>query len=235
MADAPRRFRPTSAVKRFLVLLAFALVASVAWVRYFHVIVPTRSPMRPPYIRSTPTPASRATPAEETPLPAASPDSTPSLAPTPQPTPVSPLPPNTVADRILIRKSARELTLFAGANILRIYGVALGSTPDGPKVIEGDGRTPEGRYVIAGRNPQSKYHLALRVSYPNDADRARAAKLGKSPGGDIMIHGLPNGFGFIGAAHRLRDWTIGCVAVTDQEIEEIWRVVPDGCAVDIEP
>ncbi len=155
--------------------------------------------------------------------------------PSPSPAPVLPLPPDAVADRVQIRKAARELTLYRSGVVLKTYGVALGTNPDGHKEIEGDGRTPEGRYSISGRNPLSKYHLALRISYPSAADRARAAKLGKSAGGDIMIHGLPNGYGFIGATHRLRDWTIGCVAVTDGEIEEIWRVVPDGCVVDIEP
>ena len=222
-------------MKRLLILLAFAVIASAIWVRYFHRIVPTRPPMRQPYSRPTPTPTP-GSPVELTPVPtAAPPEPAPSPQPTPQPTPQAPLPPDAVADRIQIRKAARELTLSAGGTVLRTYGVALGNSPEGPKSLEGDGRTPEGRYYIAGRNPQSKYHLALRVSYPNAADRARAAKQGKSAGGDIMIHGLPNGYGFIGAAHRLRDWTIGCVAVTDEEIEEIWRVVPDGCVVDIEP
>lgn len=236
MADARRARRGFFVVKRLLILLAFAVVASVVWVRYFHRIVPTRPPMRQPYVRPTATPspsvaptgpAAPNVPALELP--------TPPPQPTPTPTPTVPLPPNTVADRVQIRKAARELTLYAGGSVLRTYGIALGNAPEGAKEIEGDGRTPEGRYFISGRNPQSKFHLALRVSYPNAADRARAAKIGKSPGGDIMIHGLPNGFGLIGAAHRLRDWTIGCVAVTDEEIEEIWRVVPDGCVVDFEP
>ena len=236
MAEAPQRRREPVAVKRLLILLAFAVVASVIWVRYFPRIVPPRPPMRQPYIRPTTPPAPPVASGEPTaPPPGVPPLAEPTPPPTPQPTPVAPLPADTVADRIQIRKAARELTLYASGQVLRTYGVALGNTPSGAKALEGDGRTPEGRYFISGRNPASKYHLALRVSYPNAADRARAAKLGKSPGGDIMIHGLPNGYGFIGAAHRLRDWTIGCVAVTDEEIEEIWRVVPDGCVVDIEP
>jgi murein L,D-transpeptidase YafK len=89
--------------------------------------------------------------------------------------------------------------------------------------------------VIDGRNYQSAYHLALHISYPNAVDRDRAATLGLDPGGDIMIHGLPNGFGWVGAAHRERDWTRGCIAVTDSEIEEIARLVPDGTPVEIRP
>lgn len=230
-----RRFRrPPVAVKRLLLLFSFALVAGAAGVYYFLVLFPPPPPMRRPYVRpaaapSPPIAESPSSPAPTVPPPIIVP---PVVEPTPAPLP---LPPGAVADRIQIRKAARELTLFFGGNVLKTYGVALGTTPDGPKTIEGDGRTPEGRYSISGRNPQSKYHLALRISYPAAADRARAAKLGKSPGGDIMIHGLPNGYSFIGAAHRLRDWTIGCIAVTDEEIEEIWRVVPDGCVVDIEP
>ena len=236
MAEAPQRWREPVVVKRLLILLAFAVVASVIWVRYFPRIVTPRPPMRQPYIRPTTPPAPPVASGEPTaPPPGVPPLAEPTPPPTPQPTRVAPLPADTVADRIQIGKAARELTLYASGQVLRTYGVALGNTPSGAKALEGDGRTPEGRYFISGRNPASKYHLALRVSYPNAADRARAAKLGKSPGGDIMIHGLPNGYGFIGAAHRLRDWTIGCVAVTDEEIEEIWRVVPDGCAVDFEP
>ncbi len=188
--------------------------------------------MRPPPVNS------RSAPPAPTTLPSVQLPPTnfpPEALPTPSPAPVLPLPPDAVADRVQIRKAARELTLYWGGAALRTYGVALGANPDGHKEIEGDGRTPEGRYSISGRNSQSKFHLALRVSYPSAIDRARAAKLGKSPGGDIMIHGLPNGYGFIGSAHRLRDWTVGCIAVTDEEIEEIWRVVPDGCVVDIEP
>jgi hypothetical protein len=236
MAKAPRRRRHPVDVKRLLILLGFAVIASAIWVRYFPIIVPPRPPMRQPYVRPTAVPTPLA--ASEMPITPpnyVTPDALPTPQPTPEPTPVAPLPSDSVADRVQIRKAARELTLYFAGHALKTYGVALGTTPAGAKELEGDGRTPEGRYFITGRNPQSKYHLALRVSYPNAADRARAVKLGKSAGGDIMIHGLPNGFGFIGAAHRLRDWTIGCVAVTDEEIEEIWRVVPDGCVVDIEP
>jgi len=111
--------------------------------------------------------------------------------------------------------------------------VALGRGDLAPKEREGDGRTPEGHYIIDSRNGASHYHKALHVSYPNAEDRARAAKLGASPGGAIMIHGLPNGMGWLGAAHRLYDWTLGCIAVTDEEIDEIWNLVPVGTPVEI--
>ena len=139
------------------------------------------------------------------------------------------------ADRIVVNKAMRELLLFRKGRVLRSYKVALGRNPVGAKQQEGDGKTPEGEYAISGRNAASKFHKALRISYPNESDRARAQRVGVSPGGDIMIHGLPNGFGYMGTAHRLRDWTEGCIAVTNAEIEEIWRLVPDGTTVQIHP
>jgi murein L,D-transpeptidase YafK len=138
-------------------------------------------------------------------------------------------------DEILVEKGARRLTLFSGGSTIRTYSIALGRQPIGPKIRQGDDRTPEGSYVVDSRNYNSAYHLALHLSYPNAADRARAAKLGVSPGGDIMIHGLPNGLGWLGPAHRRHDWTRGCIAVTDMEIEEIARLVPDGTSVEVRP
>lgn len=119
--------------------------------------------------------------------------------------------------------------------VISSYRIALGGNPVGPKTRQGDRRTPEGTYVIDSRNAQSHYHRSLHISYPDAADRERARKLGVSPGGDIFIHGLPNGYGAIGAAHRLHDWTDGCIAVTDQEIEEIWKLVDNGTPVEIRP
>ena len=113
--------------------------------------------------------------------------------------------------------------------------IALGQNPLGAKTGIGDKRTPEGLYYIDGHNPGSKYHLSLRVSYPNDKDVAEARARGVSPGGDIMIHGLPRGFENVGAEHRQRDWTNGCIAVTNAEIEEIWSAIPDGAAIYIKP
>jgi murein L,D-transpeptidase YafK len=139
------------------------------------------------------------------------------------------------ADLVFIEKKARSLTLFRGGKPLRSYRVALGFAPVGRKTAEGDGKTPEGRYTIDRRKGDSRYHRALHISYPNADDKRRAAALGVPAGGDIMIHGLMNGMGWIGRAHRMKDWTLGCVAVTNEEIEEIWRLVPDGVAVEIVP
>jgi murein L,D-transpeptidase YafK len=145
------------------------------------------------------------------------------------------LPRDSLADRIVIDKSDRRLSLYRRNRLLKTYDIALGPNPNGHKEREGDGRTPEGSYVIDSRNRNSAFHRSLHISYPNDRDRRRARRLGVSPGGDIMIHGLPNGMGAIGKAHLLRDWTQGCIAVTNAEIEEIWRVVPDGTRVEIRP
>ena len=139
------------------------------------------------------------------------------------------------ADRIVIAKSQRTLTLFRGGKVLKTYKVALGTTPIGPKTSQGDGKTPEGLYTIDSRNPHSQFHRSLHVSYPNAADRARAARLKVDPGGDIMIHNLPPAYAYLGALHRKVDWTLGCIAVTDAEIEEIWNLVPIGTQVEIKP
>lgn len=146
-----------------------------------------------------------------------------------------PLPRGARADLVVVDKSERRLTLLAGGRELRAYRVALGPSPEGHKQQEGDGRTPEGRYVIDWRNAGSSFHRSLHVSYPNARDRRDARRRGVDPGGAIMIHGLPNGMGWLGAEHAARDWTLGCIAVTNEEIEEIWRVVRDGTAIEIRP
>jgi murein L,D-transpeptidase YafK len=139
------------------------------------------------------------------------------------------------ADRVVVAKADRTLTLYRGSQVLRTYKIALGRNPLGPKEEQGDGRTPEGVYVIDGRNPQSAFHRSLHISYPNADDRRRAARRGVRPGGDIMIHGLPNGLGALGPVHVQRDWTEGCIAVTDAEVEEIWNIVPNGTRIEIRP
>jgi murein L,D-transpeptidase YafK len=139
------------------------------------------------------------------------------------------------ATRIVIEKAARRLTLERDGRTLARYMVALGSDPVGQKAREGDGRTPEGVHAVDFKHPRSRYHLALRISYPDQQAREAAQKAGVSPGGDIMIHGIRNGFGWLGALHRNRDWTDGCIAVTNAEIREIWARVPDGTPVDIRP
>lgn len=139
------------------------------------------------------------------------------------------------ADKILVEKGARRLTLLSGSRTLKEYHIALGFSPTGPKEREGDGRTPEGIYIIDFHKPGSAFHRALHVSYPSAQDNARAAEAGVSPGGDILIHGLPNGLGALGSAYRLRDWTAGCIAVTDPEIDEIYSSVDDGTPIEIVP
>ncbi|MGB4599267.1 MAG: L,D-transpeptidase family protein [Trichlorobacter sp.] len=139
------------------------------------------------------------------------------------------------ADRILIEKNARRLTLFSKGKQLKSYPIALGGNPDGPKERQGDNKTPEGIYRIESRNRNSSYHLALRISYPNEQDKKRAKQLGVSPGNDIMIHGIKNGFSWVGGLHTEVDWTKGCIAVTDEEIEEIEKLVPNGTTVEIRP
>lgn len=146
-----------------------------------------------------------------------------------------PLLSNVTADRVLVEKAARRLTLLRNGASLKTYRVALGRAPVGPKEQEGDQRTPEGIYLIDFHKEDSDYHLALHVSYPEQRDIDRAAAAGVPPGCDIMIHGIRNGKGWIGAFHRMTDWTAGCIAVTDFEMEEIWRAVPDGTTIEIRP
>jgi len=140
-----------------------------------------------------------------------------------------------LADKVLIEKKTRRLTLFSKGAAIKIYEVALGRNSEGAKEREGDNKTPEGTYTIDSRNKQSGYHLALHVSYPNENDVKRAKALGVSPGGNIMIHGIRNGFGWLGSYHTWLDWTKGCIAVTDKEIAEIDKLVPNGTVVEIRP
>jgi tetratricopeptide (TPR) repeat protein len=138
-------------------------------------------------------------------------------------------------DKVLIEKKERRLTLISNGRVLNTYKIALGGNPNGPKERQGDNKTPEGTYTIDSRNKDSRYHMSLRISYPNERDKQRAKELGVSPGGDIMIHGIKNGFSKVGNLHTGFDWTEGCIAVTDQEIEEIEAMVPNGTIVEIKP
>jgi murein L,D-transpeptidase YafK len=140
-----------------------------------------------------------------------------------------------VADSIVVEKSTLRLSLYHKGTLLHTYLVALGQQPVGDKVRRGDNRTPEGVFRIEARNAQSRYHRSLRISYPDAAHVARARSLGVSPGGDIMIHGLPDRQAWVGAAHRDFDWTEGCIAVTNDEIDEIWSAVPVGTPILIKP
>ena len=145
----------------------------------------------------------------------------------------NPLPPDARADKVLVLKGERKMMLLDEGRVLKTYSIVLGDNPKGHKQQEGDERTPEGHYTIDYRNPRSVAHLSLHISYPNKEDKARAKAKGVSPGGMIMIHGILNGFGWVGPLHRLVDWTDGCIAVTDGEMDEIWRAVPNGTPIEI--
>lgn len=147
--------------------------------------------------------------------------------------PAATLPADMRADRVVIEKGAHRLTLYRGGAPLKSYRVALGRVPVGRKTREGDAKTPEGAYVIDARISDSAFHRALHVSYPNEADREAAGRANVPAGGAIMIHGMRNGLGWLGRTHRLLDWTSGCIAVTNPEIEQIWRAVPNGTLVEI--
>ena len=140
----------------------------------------------------------------------------------------------TTADLILIEKSAHTMTLLNGGHVLKTYKVALGD-PKGAKQRTGDRETPEGDYVIDAKNEHSRFHRALHISYPSAADRERARKQGVSPGGDVEIHGLLEKYAWVGSLQHYKDWTAGCVAVSNTEIEEIWTLVPVGTKVEIRP
>ena len=139
------------------------------------------------------------------------------------------------ADLVRVDKSERRLELLHKGTVLRSYRVALGNAPEGHKREEGDERTPEGRYVLDWRNPGSSFHKSIHISYPNAADRAAAKAAGRDPGGLIMIHGQPNGFGWWSWLLQLVDWTDGCIAVTDAEMDEIWTMVDNGTPIEITP
>jgi murein L,D-transpeptidase YafK len=149
--------------------------------------------------------------------------------------PVAFAPPAKV-DKILVLKSARKLQLFTDGIVVKTYPIALGAHPIGPKRVAGDGKTPEGIYTIDARQPHSRYHLALHISYPNSSDRASAAAADRDPGGDIEIHGLPGWYGGpLNPVHFEKDWTHGCISVGDGAIEEIYAAVELGTPIEIRP
>lgn len=148
-------------------------------------------------------------------------------------TPPAMAPANAQADAIEVHKASRKMVLLRGGKPIKTCEISLGAAPSGHKAQEGDERTPEGRYVIDWRNERSVAHLSLHISYPNADDIAAAKAAGVPPGGAIMIHGLPNGWGALGGLHRLWDWTNGCVAVTNAEMREIWSLVRDGTPITI--
>lgn len=140
-----------------------------------------------------------------------------------------------VADKIVIVKSAHTLVLMRRDQILSTYKIALGRSPIGPKLRKGDHKTPEGEYQVDAKKEHSRFYRALHLSYPNAADKKRAQSLDYDPGGDVEIHGIENGLGWIGRLHRSIDWTDGCIAVTDCEMDEIWTQVVVGTPVEIQP
>lgn len=139
------------------------------------------------------------------------------------------------ADRILVIKSERQLFLMQNGRVIKSYPIALGPHPFGTKRAQGDGRTPEGVYVIDQRHAHSPYHLALHISYPNTMDREQSAAAHRSPGGDIFIHGLPASYGSKDPEKFYKDWTEGCIAVGNTAIEQIWAAVNNGTPIEIRP
>lgn len=154
------------------------------------------------------------------------------LATPPAMSSAQPLP---TATEVIVVKSKRRLELWRGSTLLRSYRVSLGLNPLGHKQREGDFRTPEGRYVLDSRNPRSDFFLSIRVSYPNDRDRARARKAGVPPGGLIMIHGLPNDPRWSPEHYAREDWTDGCIALSNADMMEVWMLVADGTPINIRP
>ncbi|MBQ9089716.1 MAG: L,D-transpeptidase family protein [Alphaproteobacteria bacterium] len=144
---------------------------------------------------------------------------------------------NIQVDNILVQKSNRLMFLRQGNTIIRSYKISLGDNPIGPKEKEGDEKTPEGTYKITYHNPHSSYHLSLRISYPTPEQKKQARQNGYSAGGDIMIHGYPNWAidSIFDMIHQTDDWTDGCIAVTNKEIEEIYHLVKDGTPITINP
>lgn len=147
----------------------------------------------------------------------------------------APLPQDTHINRIVVRKAEHTLTVYTNDTAIKTYAVSLGRGGLAPKRQEGDKKTPEGHYTIDGRNSASAFYRSLHISYPNGQDRKRAAQGKYAPGGDIMIHGLKNGTGFIGRLHLLADWTQGCIALTNEDMDGLWRAVTNGTPVEILP
>lgn len=156
-------------------------------------------------------------------------------SPTIERTPVVRIRGTLIADSIVVEKQRRRLTLYQAGFPVGIYRIALGKQPVGDKLKIGDNKTPEGLFHIDFKNPQSKFHMALHISYPDAAHAARARAKGVLAGGDVMIHGLPSAYASMGEKHSEYDWTEGCIAVTNAEIEQIWRAIPNGAPIQIKP
>ena len=139
------------------------------------------------------------------------------------------------ADLVVVDKSDRKLYLLKAGRVLREFDVSLGLVPNGPKQREGDFRTPEGKYVLDARNANSDYFLSIHVSYPDETDRARARAQGVDPGGEIMIHGLPNALKHDLSSYRATDWTDGCIAVSNSDMVDIWLMTRESTPIEIRP
>jgi murein L,D-transpeptidase YafK len=138
-------------------------------------------------------------------------------------------------DRVVVYKHDRKLVLISRGTEVKSYKVALGGEPVGPKTRQGDHRTPEGLYVLDSRNPNSHFYKAFHVSYPSSKDIETARKLGVTPGGDIMLHGLPKDYAWVGKSQALHDWTDGCIAVSNEEMDELWNLIRVGTPIEIKP
>ena len=145
------------------------------------------------------------------------------------------LPENARIDKILVYKSKRQLLVFSNGILLKTYKVSLGRNPIGAKEFQGDRKTPEGIYIINDKNPYSGYHKNMGISYPNKHDVEHSKSLGKPTGGDIKIHGYKNGLGFIGKFMRWSDWTLGCIAMTNSDVDELFKSVKIGTVIEIKP
>jgi len=141
----------------------------------------------------------------------------------------------TKADLVVVRKKDRSLELRRNGRVIKAFPIALGPSPAGPKRKEGDGRTPEGVYTLDWRNSNSQFYRAIHVSYPRGDDQLHSVRWGVSPGGLIMVHGLPNGVSAAQVGHPWSDWTNGCIAVTNEEMDQIWSMVEDGTTIIIYP
>lgn len=134
---------------------------------------------------------------------------------------------------VRVYKSERLMELVSEGKPVRSYSIALGDNPIGHKERQGDERTPEGRYILDWRNPESAFTKSIHISYPREADKEAARKGGVDPGGMIMIHGQPSGYGWWAWLIQMFDWTNGCIAVTNEEMAEIWEMVPNGTPIEI--
>lgn len=149
--------------------------------------------------------------------------------------PFKPLDKTISIDKIIVTKHTRKLDLISNNQIVKTYKISLGRGPKGHKEYEGDKKTPEGLYRINDKNSNSGYHKNLGISYPNEQNIRYAKSIGKSPGGLIKIHGIKNGFGWIGRFHLLFDWTLGCIAMTDKEVDELYENIKIGTRIELKP